>query len=263
MENIELAVAAHGLDDGGFDAGALRDVAAHEMRIATGIGGPCSGGVCCDLTCRDVDVGHDDGGIGRELVRALLGAGANVMAADVVDAGLKQLVDLMEREGIGRRLGTRHLDISDPRACAETVDATRNSFGTLDILVNNGALGMGAIRDDHMTNLVGIEEITPETWDRFVAVNFSGAWYLTRAAVPAMQSVGWGRVVTVTTSFFTMLRGGFHPYGPVKAGLEAMRRRPTREPCVRSSFAWRFLLNQVPGSSRFTTGRALHSVYQH
>src|SRR5262245_30706872 len=39
---------------------------------------------------------------------------------------------------------------------------------------NNGALGMGAIRDDHMTNLVGIEEITPETWDRFVAVNFSG-----------------------------------------------------------------------------------------
>jgi NAD(P)-dependent dehydrogenase (short-subunit alcohol dehydrogenase family) len=81
---------------------------------------------------------------------------------------------------------------------------------------------MGAIRDDHMTNLVGIEEIAPETWDRFVAVNFSGAWYLTRAAVPAMKRAGWGRIVTVTTSFFTMLRGGFHPYGPVKAGLEAM-----------------------------------------
>src|SRR5262245_34194196 len=88
------------------------------------------------------------GGIGRELVRALLGAGANVMATDVADAGLKQLADIMAREGVGRRLGTLHLDISDPRACAETVDAARDRFGTLDVLVNNGALGMGAIRDD-------------------------------------------------------------------------------------------------------------------
>jgi NAD(P)-dependent dehydrogenase (short-subunit alcohol dehydrogenase family) len=175
-----------------------------------------------DLSGRTALVTGAAGGIGRELVRALLRAGAGVMATDVADAGLKQLADAMAREGAGPRLGTRHLDISDPRACAEAVDATRDSFDTLDILVNNGALGMGAIRDDHMTNLVGIEEIAPETWDRFVAVNFSGAWYLTRAAVPAMKRAGWGRIVTVTTSFFTMLRGGFHPYGPVKAGLEAM-----------------------------------------
>jgi NAD(P)-dependent dehydrogenase (short-subunit alcohol dehydrogenase family) len=169
------------------------------------------------------------GGIGRELVRALLGAGANVMATDVADAGLRELASIMEREGLGQRLGTRLLDISDPRACAEAVDAARDSFGTVDVLVNNGALGMGAIRDDHMVNLVGIEEITAETWDRFVAVNFSGAWYLTRAAVPAMKRAGWGRIVTVTTSFFTMLRGGFHPYGPAKAGLEAMAAGHARE----------------------------------
>jgi NAD(P)-dependent dehydrogenase (short-subunit alcohol dehydrogenase family) len=175
-----------------------------------------------DLTGLTALVTGAAGGIGRELVRALLGAGANVMATDVADAGLKQLADIMQREGVGERLKTRHLDISGQRACAETVEAARDSFGTLDILVNNGALGMGVIRDDHMTNLVGIEEITPEIWDSFVAVNFSGAWYLTRAAVPAMKRAAWGRIITVTTSFFTMLRGGFHPYGPAKAGLEAM-----------------------------------------
>lgn len=162
------------------------------------------------------------GGIGRELVRALLTAGASVMAADVADAGLKRLAETMEGEGLGKGLASRHLDISDQSACAASVDATRERFGSLDILVNNGALGMGAIRDDHMTTLVAIEEIAPNTWDRFVAVNLSGAWYLTRAAVPGMKRTGWGRIVTVTTSFFTMLRGGFHPYGPVKAGLEAM-----------------------------------------
>jgi len=162
------------------------------------------------------------GGIGREFVRALLRAGANVMAADIADAGLKALAESMTGERLGQRLTTRHLDISDQRACAASVEAARARFGTLDILVNNGALGMGAIRDDHMTNLVAIEEITPDMWDRFVAVNFSGAWYLTRAAVPEMKRTGWGRIITVTTSFYTMLRGRFHPYGPAKAGLEAM-----------------------------------------
>lgn len=144
------------------------------------------------------------------------------MATDVADARLKQLAQTMEGHGLAQGLATRHLDISSQRACAATVNATRERSSSLDILINNGALGMGSIRDDHMTNLVGIEEITPDTWDRFVAVNFCGAWYLTHAAGPAMKRAGWGRIITVTTSFFTMLRGKFHPYGPVKAGLEAM-----------------------------------------
>jgi NAD(P)-dependent dehydrogenase (short-subunit alcohol dehydrogenase family) len=162
------------------------------------------------------------GGIGREFVQALLRAGANVMAADIANAGLDQLARNMAGEGHVHCLSTLHLDISDPRACAAAVETARERFGALDILINNGALGMGAIRDDHMTNLITIEEITPATWDRFVAVNFSGAWYLTRAVVPAMKRARWGRIITVTTSFYTMLRGKYHPYGPVKAGLEAM-----------------------------------------
>jgi NAD(P)-dependent dehydrogenase (short-subunit alcohol dehydrogenase family) len=162
------------------------------------------------------------GGIGREFVRALLGAGARVMATDIDDLGLQRLAESMAADGLAQGLVNRRLDISDHRACAASVEAARERFGGLSILVNNAALGMGAIRDDHMVNLVGIDEIAPEVWDRFIAVNLSGAWYLTRAAVPAMKHNGWGRIITLTTSFFTMLRGKFHPYGPVKAGLEAM-----------------------------------------
>jgi NAD(P)-dependent dehydrogenase (short-subunit alcohol dehydrogenase family) len=175
-----------------------------------------------DLHGRTALVTGAAGGIGREFVPSLLGTGASVMATDVADVGLAHLAATLKGKGLEQRLATRHLDISDQRACAASVEATRERFGTLDILINNGALGMGAVRDDHMTNLVGIEEITRQTWDRFVAVNFAGAWYLTRAAVPAMKRAQWGRIITVTTSFFTMLRGKFHPYGPVKAGLEAM-----------------------------------------
>jgi NAD(P)-dependent dehydrogenase (short-subunit alcohol dehydrogenase family) len=48
-----------------------------------------------------------------------------------------------------------------------------------------------------------------------------GAFLMMRAAVPYMVGQGWGRVVNVTTSFFTMLNEGFAPYGPAKAALEA------------------------------------------
>lgn len=144
------------------------------------------------------------------LAKSFLDAGARVIAADVDALGLKRL-------GRAERLVTRVLDISDPAACEQAVREAE-----IDILVNNGALGMQVLRETCMTDLVRIEEITPEFWDRMMRVNVSGAWYLTRAAVPGMLARRWGRIINVTTSFFTMLRGRFHPYGPAKAALEAM-----------------------------------------
>jgi len=160
------------------------------------------------------------GGFGRELVRGFLEAGANVVAADVSDQGLNVLARNLANHG--DRLATRYVDISDHRAASAAAASAADRFGAVDILVNNGAVGMGVIRDDHMTNLVSIEEITPEVWQRFVDVNLNGAWYLTRAVTPGMKARKWGRIVNVTTSMFTMMRGKFHPYGPSKAALESM-----------------------------------------
>jgi NAD(P)-dependent dehydrogenase (short-subunit alcohol dehydrogenase family) len=162
------------------------------------------------------------GGLGRAITTGLVEAGARVMATDVDEVGLAALARTIDAKGGKGNLATRRLDISSWSDCAATVAACEKSFGRLDILVNNGALGMGVIRDDHMTNLVSIDEISPETWDRFVSINLSGGWYMTKAAVAGMKARKSGRIVNITTSFFTMLRGRFHPYGPVKAGFEAM-----------------------------------------
>ncbi|MGQ0655236.1 MAG: SDR family NAD(P)-dependent oxidoreductase [Betaproteobacteria bacterium] len=139
------------------------------------------------------------GGIGSVLVRALRDAGAKVAALDVEEA-----------------------DVSDYAACERAVRDTIARLGGLHIVINNAALGLGVIRADHQKRLIGIDEISPEMWQRFVATNFSGAWNMTRAAIGHLRAQRWGRIINVTTSFFTMLRGGFHPYGPCKAGLEAM-----------------------------------------
>ena len=124
--------------------------------------------------------------------------------------------------GHSERLLIVETDVSDSGACAGLVEETIARFDRIDGLINNAALGMGLVRADHMSNLVGIEELDPHIWDRVVRVNLSGAWYMTRYAIPHMKARGFGRIINVSTSFFTMLRAGFHPYGPAKAGMEAM-----------------------------------------
>ncbi len=161
------------------------------------------------------------GGFGRVLVKAFLDQSAQVAALDIDEPGLAALRNATP---VSRRdqLFTRLTDISDSKSCDAAVAASIDRFGGVHILINNGAMGQGAIRPDYLKNMVGIDEITPDMWQRFVATNLSGAWYLTRAVIGPFRKQRWGRIVTVTTSFFTMLRGGFHPYGPAKAGLEAM-----------------------------------------
>lgn len=150
------------------------------------------------------------GGFGQVLVRALRDAGAKVAALDVKNFPPEK--DVLPISA----------DIGDYGACEQAVKTTIRQLGGVHILVNNGGLGLQVIRTDHMTKLVDIEEISPGMWQRIVGVNLSGAWNMTRAAIGHLRAQRWGRIVNVTTSFFTMLRGGFHPYGPAKAGLEAM-----------------------------------------
>ncbi len=160
------------------------------------------------------------GGIGRVLVHALLAEGAKVAALDVSEAGLAAL-----REGVPAstdRLLAQPTDISDYAACESAVRKAVSVLGGMHVLINNAAIGMAAIRADHQRAPVGIHEISPAMWQRFVATNFSGAWNMTRASIGHLLAQRRGRIINVTTSFATMLRGGFHPYGPCKAALEAM-----------------------------------------
>lgn len=169
------------------------------------------------------------GGIGRVLALALLDAGARVALMDIDGDAL----DAFAGDTLGGVAAERWLaiaaDVSDAAACQDAVARAAATFGHVDILINNAALGMGVVRADHMTAPVGLDEVTPDIWRRFVDVNFGGVYAMTRAAVPFMRRAGsgrgggrnGGRVITVTTSFFTMLRRGFFPYGAIKAGVEA------------------------------------------
>ena len=153
------------------------------------------------------------GGIGRALVRAFADAGMKVAAADLAGEALQSLA--------GETIVPVEIDVSDYAACQRAVDQVVERFGRVDALVNNAALGMGVVREDHFTGTVQIEDIAPETWQKVIAVNLTGAFFMAHVCVPRFRAQRFGRIVNVTTSFFTMLNPGFSPYGPAKSGLEA------------------------------------------
>jgi NAD(P)-dependent dehydrogenase (short-subunit alcohol dehydrogenase family) len=170
-----------------------------------------------DLSGRVVLVTGAAGGIGQALCRAFARSGMLVGVCDVKLAGAERLAAELGAE----RAVAVACDVADPGSCDAAVNAVASRFGSLHALVNNAGLGMGIIRQDHMTKPVTFEEVSIEDWHRFMDTNLSGAFHMTKAAMPRFRAAGGGRIVNVTTSFFTMLRQGFYPYGVAKAGLEA------------------------------------------
>ena len=163
-------------------------------------------------------------GIGHAIALGLARAGARVALIDINQGWLDQTINEV-RESCGNdcAIGIAS-DVTDPQACQDAVDTAIRQMGGLHILVNNAganprSAGLGSASGANPTNFW---ENSPEAWSRVVAVNLSGNFYMARAAVGHMLDQRWGRIIGVTTSMDTMWRKGGAPYGPSKAGHEAL-----------------------------------------
>jgi NAD(P)-dependent dehydrogenase (short-subunit alcohol dehydrogenase family) len=162
------------------------------------------------------------GGIGRALVRGLLGAGIRVAAVDKTLDGLAALAASAQEDGTEAGLLTVAADLSLAPAALDIVDQARRRFGKVDILVNNAGIGQATLRAENWQFPLRFWEVTAEDWRRFVAVHTTAPLLLAQALVPEMMRAEWGRIVNITTSLGTMIRSGSPTYGPSKAALEAM-----------------------------------------
>jgi len=164
-------------------------------------------------------------GIGKSLAEAFVEQGIRVAALDIDHAGVMALQDSYGKD----RLLALKTDVSDPSSCEAQVAKAVSHFGGVDILVNNAALGMNAVHPRYQIKNMQIEDVSEATWHRFMMVNVCGPFFMARQVVPLLRKRGWGRIVNVGTSFFTMLRPGFSPYGPSKAAIEAYTLMLARE----------------------------------
>lgn len=153
------------------------------------------------------------GGIGSAITRALIAAGHSVAAVD-------RDADALKRLATSERIHPIMADLANTTSCEEAVASTVARFGRLEAVVNNAGIGVSSLRGDAEANLPRIEELTPEIWDQFFAINVRAPMLVTQAALRHLRAAKFGRIINNTTSYRTMLR--VLPYGATKSALESM-----------------------------------------
>jgi NAD(P)-dependent dehydrogenase (short-subunit alcohol dehydrogenase family) len=161
-------------------------------------------------------------GLGRAMALGLARAGATVVATAARER------DEIERLARDANAGDRPdavysmlADVTREDDCARTVATALERFGRLDILVNNAGRGMKYVSEDFLTQPTRFWETPAATWRLVIETNTVGPFLMARAAVPAMLTRGWGRIVNISMNAETMRRRGFSPYGPSKAAMES------------------------------------------
>ena len=140
-------------------------------------------------------------GIGLAITEALLANGYQVMAADLPtgeswnyalgDSSLlkEHLTTHADNHNAAPKVAVCDLDVTDSASCQEAVQQTLETFGQLNLLVNNaGVVDTGSIT-----------EFSESAWDRIFAVNTKGLFLMTRAAVPLLRSADNASIINTAS----------------------------------------------------------------
>jgi NAD(P)-dependent dehydrogenase (short-subunit alcohol dehydrogenase family) len=157
-------------------------------------------------------------GLGLAMARALAEAGAAVVLTGR-QAGRAQAV----AAGLPGATGLA-LDVRDERSVADAVERAWSGLGGLDLLVNNAGLGMRTVNPRFMLEPQPFWRVSPDGFRAMIDTNLTGYFLVARAVTPRMLEAGGGRIVNISLNRSTMTRAGFVPYGPSRAGAEALSR---------------------------------------
>ncbi len=124
-------------------------------------------------------------GIGFAIAKAFMENGANVHICDIRN----DLLENFRKEFAD--VGTSLTDIAAPAQVDTLFEDVQQNLGGLDVLINNaGIAGPTA----------AVEDVTPDEWNRTMAVNVNGQFYCARYAVPLLKKAGGGSIVNMSSS---------------------------------------------------------------
>ena len=157
-------------------------------------------------------------GIGLAMAAALAQAGATVvLTSRSAERAMAAAARLPGALGVAA-------DASDEVSVARAADQAWSRLGGIDLLVNNAGLGMRTVNPRFLAEPQGFWEVPPEGFRAVVNVNLTGYFLMARELTPRMLQAGAGRIVNISMNHTTMTRQGFVPYGPSRAGAEALSR---------------------------------------
>ena len=162
-------------------------------------------------------------GLGRAMTLALLRGGKRVVVADLPEsaAEVRELTGIAMQEQSQDRLLAVECNVTQWEQCQNVVNKAIDQFGTVHGLVNNAGVGMQDIGNVLVGKRKPFYEVDTNAWRNAIEVNVNGPFLMAKAVTPHLVRQGWGRIVNIETSSYTMMMDGFSPYGPSKAALES------------------------------------------
>jgi 7-alpha-hydroxysteroid dehydrogenase len=151
-------------------------------------------------------------GIGAACALALAEAGADVMLAARTESQLDEIAHQVE--AFGRKAVTVQCDVNDNDATAALADRAMESFGRIDIVVNNAG---GSMPRPFLDTSAGYLE-------RQFHFNVTSAFVLSKAAAPHLLESGAGAIVNISSLMGRLRDRGFVAYGTAKGALAHMTR---------------------------------------
>lgn len=128
-------------------------------------------------------------GIGAALASALAAEGAALALIDLQAAPLETVASTLRARGT--RVQTHVLDVTDPTALASLPAAIQAELGPAAVLINNAGIALGG----------NFDQVTPEQFDRVLAVNFAATVALTRLFLPQLRTNTPAQIVNLSSVF--------------------------------------------------------------
>ncbi|MBM3573356.1 MAG: SDR family oxidoreductase [Alphaproteobacteria bacterium] len=150
------------------------------------------------------------GGIGAAIVARFVAEGASVLAVDIDEAGAARAAT-----GAGAAARSRRCDVTDPEEAAATVAETQRAFGALHILVNGAAA---------LLHEAPVDALDEAVWWRTLDVNLTGAFLMSKHAVPAIARAGGGAIIHIASQLGQVGTPARVAYCASKAGLIQLAR---------------------------------------
>lgn len=152
-------------------------------------------------------------GIGESFVTQFARQGARVAFFDIQDAPAQALVASLTAKGCPTPLYI-HCDLTDLSALKAAVDQVLVTHENIDVLVNNAA-------NDQRHS---IEEVTPEMWDNFMAINLRPHFFMIQAVLPSMRAAGRGSIINMSSIAWIIPNTNMPAYVSAKAAIVGLTR---------------------------------------
>jgi 2-dehydro-3-deoxy-L-rhamnonate dehydrogenase (NAD+) len=174
--------------------------------------------VFLELSDRVAVVTGGASGIGYAIADRLARAGASVVIADRDEEGAVAAAERLGADG-GKALAVR-TDVTLPEDIDTMVGRTLETFGQLDVLVNNAGInGRNA----------PLWEVTDEEWDTLMAINLTSVFRCCRAVIGHMRERRSGAIVNVSSIAGKEGNATAAPYGVTKAGVICLTKALAKE----------------------------------